>query len=94
MAATPAQLLPCLNAPLAGFVTPSTLVRVLSVVTMPACRTAHTSNIFSRNVEATAESAGSFICAGSSVATAYDFVNRYGSLQWTCGAEASKMSTL
>jgi hypothetical protein len=31
-------LLPCLNAPLAGLVTPNTLVRVLNVVTMPACR--------------------------------------------------------
>jgi hypothetical protein len=41
VAATPAQLLPCLNAPLAGFVTPSTLVRVLSVVTMPACMALH-----------------------------------------------------
>lgn len=37
VAATPPQLPPCLNAPLVGLVTPSTLVRVLRVVTMPAC---------------------------------------------------------
>lgn len=39
VAATPAQLPPCLNAPLLGLVTPNTLVRVLKVVTMPACST-------------------------------------------------------
>jgi len=35
--ATPLHPLPCLKAPLVGLVTPSTLVRVLRVVTMPAC---------------------------------------------------------